>query len=518
VPEISHDASVCVAAEEEGRYERMLCLGRGAWGVVYLARDRVIDRTVALKIIEFASALSPEVREEMVTRSGREARAAGALNHPNIVTIHDAGSADNDSAFFIVMEYVEGETLSRRLQNGPLHSRDAVRIGTEIADALEYAHRMGVIHRDVKPANILIRKDGVSKIADFGVARMESSELTLTGQWVGSPAYMSPEQAQGRPVDSRSDIFALGVVIYEMVTGVRPFKADTVAGLSYQIIHEDPAPPAVVNPGLDPLWDEVILRAMAKDPDRRHASAAALGSALVALEPDVGGTAPSPPWRPSGAGIDTGTLELQIQSMTAPAGRPAPSGVTRGRMAAAAAVILVPVGVIMGLHALEDIDLTPEPARMTVEFDEAPGGPAAADLSAATDGLESADTGALSTNLGGAAVRTATVVLNVEHGLESGRIELGVDGSPLWVQSIRPPREGRRLTAVARRLRGITAGVTEAEIEVPSGSQEISVSVITREGTWSQTTRHDLPTGGREILDVRIRNGRSMEMEMKWKR
>lgn len=506
---IPEEASVCVAAAGEDRYERMLCLGRGAWGVVYLARDTVIGRTVALKIIEFGAGLSPEAREEMAHRSGREARAAGVLNHPNIVTVHDAGPMDGDGSFFIVMEYVEGENLSTRLGQGPLHPREAVRIGTEIADALEYAHQMGVVHRDVKPANILIRKDGVSKIADFGVARMESSELTQTGQWVGSPAYMSPEQAQGRPVDARSDIFALGVVLYEMVTGVRPFKADTLAGLSYQIIHEHPAPPSVVNPELDAGWDQVIQKAMAKDPALRHASASELGTDLVALDPEVGGTIPSPPARPSGPGIDTGTLELQMDSQASRPGSLRSGGITWGRVAAAAAVFLVPVSVILGLRSLEDVDLTPGGPEMTIEFE--PAAPGEETRSARpVDGA--AVPGAASPT-----VETATLVLEVIHGLEGGRVEVGVDGQPLWVQSIRASSRGGNLSGLARRIRRLGPGRTSGEIEVPAGSREISVSVFSDEGSWTQTTTRELAAGSRESLDVKVRTGRTMGMELKWK-
>ncbi len=489
---------------EAGRYERQVCLGRGACGIVYLARDRVIGRTVALKIIEFGASIAEDVRAEMAARSEREARAAGALNHPNIVTIHDAGPGEADASFFIVMEYVEGQTLSSLLDKGPLTPSEAVRIGTEIADALEYAHQLGVIHRDVKPANILIRKDGAAKIADFGVARLESSDLTHTGQWVGSPAYMSPEQAQGLPADSRSDIFALGVVLYEMLTGSRPFVAETLAGLSYQIIHEQPVPPSICNLELDARWDEVILRAMAKKPGARYPTAADLASDLDSLVPGVGGTLPAGGRRPSSPGLTTATMQLEIEPLEELPGEAEGLRISWSRVAAAAGVILVPVGIIAGLRSLQAPDpFRPEPEmQMVLEPDPA---------AAAVGILEEARPAEQ------AEVATATLLLNVVHGLESGRVEVGVDGRPLWVQSIRAS-DGLRLTPVGRRLRGMNPARTTGSIEIPAGDPRIEVSVISDEGSWTQTTSRRLNPGAQETLTVRVRTGRTTGMELKWSR
>ncbi len=490
---------------EAGRYERQVCLGRGACGVVYLARDRVIGRTVALKVIEFGTSFSDEVRAEMAARSEREARAAGALNHPNIVTIHDAGTWEGGTSFFIVMEYVEGQTLSSLLDKGPLAPRETVRIGTEIADALEYAHHLGVVHRDVKPANILIRKDGAAKIADFGVARLDSSELTHTGQWVGSPAYMSPEQAQGLPADARSDIFALGVVLYEMLTGSRPFSAETLAGLSYQIIHEEPVPPSVCNPQIDAKWDEVILKAMAKKPQDRYASAADLASDLDALAPGVGGTFPAAMRRPSSPGLTTATLQLEVEPLEPPAAWPGARRISLGRIAAAAAVIVVPGGIILGVGRLQDVEFSrPEP-EMQVTFEPEAEGAALAGADGAPAQAPPAD------------VEMATLVLNVIHGLDSGRVEVGVDGRPLWVQSFRAP-EGIRLTPVGRKLRGFNPASTTGKIEIPAGRPEIQVSVISDEGSWTQTTSRRIRPGTSATLNVRVRTGRTTGMELKWGR
>ncbi|HXI02771.1 MAG TPA: serine/threonine-protein kinase [Candidatus Saccharimonadales bacterium] len=454
-----------------GRYERMVCLGRGASGIVYLARDRVIERTVALKVVEFGASLGDEARAELAARSEREARAAGALNHPNIVTIHDAGPGPDERSFFIVMEYVEGETLAHRLEEGALTPRETVRIGAEIADALEYAHQMGVVHRDVKPANILIRKDNVAKIADFGVARLVSSDLTQTGQWVGSPAYMSPEQAQGLPADSRSDIFALGVVIYEMLTGTRPFTAETLAGLSYQIIHEEPVPPTITNPDLDPRWNDLLARAMAKKPEDRFASASDLAGELEVIVPGIGGTMPSEPYRPSNPGLQVATRELEVESLgpAQTASRPV-ARFPWGRAAALLLVVACSAAFIVGMQSLQP-----------------------------------------------AAAPTATLILEVDHGLDSGEIKVGVDGKSVWRQSMRATGEDAHLSGFSRWLkRRKTQGWTSGEIRIPAGEPEISVTVESGGERWTQTTTRRLAPGSTGVLDVRIRQGKTNTMELKW--
>jgi hypothetical protein len=440
--------------------------------VVYLARDRVIDRTVALKVIEFGPSLGAEVRREMGARSEREAKAVGALNHPHIVTIHDAGRGADDSSFFIVMEYVDGETLSSRLERGPLPPAEAVRIGGAIASALEYAHSLGIVHRDVKPANILIRKDGVAKIVDFGVARFESSDLTQAGQWVGSPAYMSPEQALGRPADARSDVFALGVVLYEVLTGSRPFSAETLAGLSYQIIHEAPVPPSSKKTELDPRWDRLILKAMAKSPEARQGSAADLAAGLESLAPSAD-AAGSPALGSTVTGGRSGTLEVvEGRGGSGPASRATRRRRGRfpwGRIAVSAVAITAVVAIILGIQAI---------------------GPAAAG--------------------------TATLKLNVVHGLESGEVRVGVDGRPVWVQSIRAAEERTRLSSFARRFKRSSKGRATGEVLIPAGDSKITVSVISDEGRWTQMTSQHLDPGSIGTLNIKVRTGRTTGMELKW--
>jgi len=254
-----------------GRFEILSELGKGAMGVVYLAKDPSIGRLVAIKTIR-ASAGDEDDSEsrEFRERFMREAQTAGILSHPNIVTIYDVGEDKDSGVSFIAMEYIEGKTIKAMLVDRTNFAPDQIAdIIGQVAEALDYAHRKGIIHRDIKPANIMITTDGKVKITDFGIAKVASSNLTTTGQFLGTPNYMSPEQVTGAPVDGRSDIFSLGVVLYEMLSRKKPFSGENLTTISYKIVHENYAPIGDASKNIPEEFDTILSKALSKDPWNR---------------------------------------------------------------------------------------------------------------------------------------------------------------------------------------------------------------------------------------------------------
>jgi serine/threonine protein kinase len=278
-----------------GRYELQKEIGRGAAGVVYLANDPRLQRPVAVKVFALPQGMSPEQKSEFRQRFIREAQAAARLSHPGIVTVYDAGEDAERRSPFIAMEYVPGRSLRQSLDaDGHLDAERAIAMAGRLAEALQVAHEAGIIHRDVKPANILLHEeDGGVKIADFGVARLPTSELTRSGTSIGSPAYMSPEQIRGRPVDGRSDLFSLAVILYESLTGKRPFTGEDVAAVIYSVVSETPAPITSLAPDLPPGLDRFFDRALAKDPADRFGCGRSFKTALE----EAAGEKSSPPLR-----------------------------------------------------------------------------------------------------------------------------------------------------------------------------------------------------------------------------
>jgi predicted Ser/Thr protein kinase len=291
-------ASLPPASRRIGRYEITAELGRGAMGIVYKGFDPTIGRTVAIKTV-----LLSDRNEELIARFRREAQAAGVLNHPNIVTIYDAG--EDCGVCYIAMEYVEGDALDKIIRGGPLALDMITHIMEEVGSALDLAHDKQIIHRDIKPANIMIT-GGHAKIMDFGVAKLASSDATATGTVIGTPSYMSPEVLKGQTIDGRADIFSLGVVLYEMLTGKRPFVGDSIPSVIYKIVGDQPAPPTAVNPKLHSGLDVLLAKALAKDPQERYQDCATLtrdlknfrllkAPAPAAAPAHISGVTPVPP-------------------------------------------------------------------------------------------------------------------------------------------------------------------------------------------------------------------------------
>jgi hypothetical protein len=256
-----------------GRYEIRRELGRGVMGVVYQAWDTVLGRTIALKTIK-AVADSSEQGEAWERRFLIEAQAAARLSHPAIVVVYDVGRDPDTDVLFIALEYLEGQSLAQKSGPGrPLPWREALRIVGQVAEGLHHAHAQGVIHRDVKPANVMVVPSGDAKILDFGVARLDEGSLTNPGDLCGTPLYMSPEQASGHPLDARSDIFSLGAVAWTILTGQSPFDAPTVSAILMRVMHRSPPPPSELVPGIPKEVDEIVARALAKMPEDRYPDA-----------------------------------------------------------------------------------------------------------------------------------------------------------------------------------------------------------------------------------------------------
>lgn len=284
--------------EKLGRYIIVEELGQGAMGVVYKAVDPLIDRTVAIKTINLD--LSRDELENFEKRFQREVQSAGRLNHPNIVTIYDVGRTEGVA--YMAMEYLEGKELREILDSGVvLPIEKVVHIASQVCDGLAFAHENGIVHRDIKPANVMVMKNGMVKITDFGIAQVSSASRTMAGMVMGSPKYMSPEQVVGQAVDGRSDIFSLGVVLYEMLTGKTPFIGDNISAIMYQILNEEPIPPKAFNQNIPDSINYIILRTLAKHPDGRYQTAKELARDLrkyKTLDVPAPGEAPPAPSAP----------------------------------------------------------------------------------------------------------------------------------------------------------------------------------------------------------------------------
>lgn len=273
-----------------GRYEIIEELGRGAMGTVYKARDPKIGRTVAIKTIS-AVGMGPELQEYR-ERFMIEAKSAGRLTHPGVVGVYDV-TDDEQGRPCLVLEFVEGKTLDKITSKSRLPLALALDYVSQIARALAYAHAQGIIHRDVKPANIMVTSSGQAKLSDFGIAKIEGTTLTVAGQVLGTPAFMSPEQCRGAPIDHRSDIFSLGAVLYLLTTHTRPFPGDTFTSVAYQVVHNEQLPVNEVDPGLPTQLQAMIARCLSKQADARYPSAAQLADDLDGLRQALAAQTPA---------------------------------------------------------------------------------------------------------------------------------------------------------------------------------------------------------------------------------
>jgi serine/threonine protein kinase len=315
-----------------GRYKIISEIGQGAMGVVYKAVDPIIDRTVAIKTINLN--LSRQELEEYEARFQQEIKAAGRLNHPNIVTIYDVGKTDQVA--YMAMEFLEGKELKDMIATGQIPpAEQIVDIISQVADGLSFAHSQDIVHRDVKPSNIMVMKGGIAKITDFGIARLPNSAVkTMTGLILGSPRYMSPEQVIGKAIDARSDIFSLGVVLYEALTAVAPFDGDNVNAIMYATVNTTPPAPSSHNRQVPAMLDLIVAKAMAKLLEDRYQSVRELGDDLREVRRQMDSSRPAaalkavtapPTGRPADkAMVDTATIPMEAGGKRDEEGQPIP--------------------------------------------------------------------------------------------------------------------------------------------------------------------------------------------------
>jgi len=262
-----------------GRYQLVDEIGQGAMGVVYRAHDPQINRQIALKLLRQDRVTS----EDLVQRFLKEAQAMGGLSHPNIATVYDTGR--DHGTIFIAMEILQGKSLRDHMREKELHHNEIVHIGVQIAEALDFAHRKGIVHRDIKPSNIIIDPDGNAKITDFGIAHIEDptiTQQTIPGEILGTPLYMSPEQVKSNPVDGRSDLYSLGILLYEMATGTSPFKGDNFASIFQAILQDTPPAPELNDSPMSRNLSTLIMKSLSKDPDQRFQTGLEMAQRLKA--------------------------------------------------------------------------------------------------------------------------------------------------------------------------------------------------------------------------------------------
>jgi tRNA A-37 threonylcarbamoyl transferase component Bud32 len=441
-----------------GRYQVKSEIGRGAMGVVYLAQDPRLKRQVAIKTCVPPSGMEEEVSYEFQERFLREAQAAASLSHPCIVTIYDADTDQKLGVPYIAMEYVPGRTLKDLLEAGrPLNPAWVFRTVELLAGAIHTAHVAGIIHRDLKPANVLVRtSDAAVKIADFGVARLSTSELTQSGASLGSPAYMSPEQIRGGALDARSDLFSLAVILYECLCGERPFHGNDLAALAYSIAHETPVPVTERIKGLPPGVDDFFQRALAKDPDERFPDGMSFKQALeeahrgwVGEEGEAIGPIPGP--------VDT----------VVSGGAPGPTGLTgsfarrwrSGRTLALRFALFagVSVALLAGMFFY----------------------------------------------LG----RAAYLQLDAKSGVAAGRLTVLVDGREVYGRDLAAPDPGAKVFA---RMLGRNQESFEAWIKVPPGKHEVTARVTPGDSGAEAQSSVVVDLGRGEVRRLKLVAGRSL--------
>ncbi|MFI5184757.1 MAG: protein kinase, partial [Vicinamibacteria bacterium] len=481
-----------------GRFEIRRELGRGTMGVVYEAYDSALHRRIALKTISLRFAPSEEERDAFEKRFLAEARIAAALSHPAIVVVHDVGRDEETGVLFIALEYLEGRTLGQVLKEGPkLGWREALGIVRDVADALHHAHSRGIVHRDVKPANIMILPGGQPKIMDFGIARIESSTLTAAGEILGTPLYMSPEQARGEKVDARADLFSLGAIAYALLVGRAAFVAEDTLRVIWRVIQEEPEPPSALVPGVPADVDHVVARALAKQVAERYPDGQAMAEDI---EDILGGRAPR---HAGGASPEARLPDLELDEVlvdptrvAAPKSPAAPQSTAspvsfaslKPRPASRRggwAIALVAVAVLGALAVLY-VALAGRPSATT------PTGERPASTEPST------------------ALAPAQLVIDFEHPVKTGLLRAWVDDQSVVEQEV----DSRVIRDVgALKLR---KGRLEKTLEVAAGVHEVRVQFSWDDNVKSERASATFKNGVTRRLEARIGRLRK-NLSLEWK-
>lgn len=486
---MSSDSSGSSLPPRIGRYEIQAELGRGTMGIVYRAYDPVLERVVALKTIRVAFTVSDADRVEFEQRFFTEARSAARLSHPGIVVVHDVGRDPETGDLFMALEYLEGRTLAQMTEAGHrVGWQETLGILAQLAEALHHAHSRGVVHRDLKPANVMVLATGEAKIMDFGIAKMQDAgSLTSTGQFFGTPLFMSPEQALGEAVDARSDLFSLGSLAYQLLTGSRPFDAESIPRILARVAYETPAPPSHLVPELPKTVDVLLMRSLAKDPGERYTSAEELAEdareVLEGRSPfNAERTAP-----PRGSGT------VVIAGPGSAAGPPPPATPRRWPRP----WLVMALAVLLAALVFETLALRRARSRLaqgpTVADTTAPGQETAPDA----ETPEPTPTPAL-------------LAIDFEHHLKSGKIRVWLD-KDLVLDEPLDARVTKKILAFTLRK-----GHVEETLEVPPGPHEVWVEVSWDDNLKTERIPGVFESGKTRTLDVSVGRIRK-DLSLDWK-
>jgi hypothetical protein len=479
-----------------GRYLIEAEIGRGAMGVVYRAYDPQIGRQVAIKTISLTGQEFAD-EQEYRARFLREVRAAGRLSHPGVVTIFDAGQDPETQEPYLVMEYVTGEPLSKVLtRQRKLNMPSALQYAQEIAEALDYAHNQGVVHRDIKPANILITEDGHAKIADFGVAWLRH-EITQVGEVVGSPAYMAPEQMSGKQGDARSDLFSLGVVLYSMITGFRPFQGNSAKTVVFKVMNIEPVPVTSFQTEVSPELDAIVSRAIAKNPEDRYPSGAALARAIQKF-------------RETGSG-PTDTASFMTSSLHAEAPQAGKKNLHAAkpymRYSLPAAVLLVAVAGLLFAWRMAKVPNVPLPADVIAELRLHPIRPhpltaAQTQIRTALEKVKPRRTHVRNKTVNAslptaAPVASTKVQVEIQHHFNAARASLWFDDKLISDQNLRGDDQKHSLLHTVE-INQVTS------FQFPAGKHSLQIRVLSPSNNYDQieTLDVDLAPNSERVLSV----------------